>query len=354
MSNIHAYQMVARGKPFEKVVYPIPEIGQDEALVKVAGCGVCHTDISFWHFGVPTRHDLPLVLGHEISGTVIEGPPRVKGKSVIIPAVLPCGACDLCQSGEGNICREQKMPGNDFNGGFSNHVIVPARYLAVVPDSALSEHSLAELSVIADAVSTPYQVIVKSSLKPGDFAIVIGVGGIGTYASQLLKILDAKVLAIDIDQKKLDQLAGIGISKTLNVTGLDIKEIKKKVKGICKDVGAPPHRWKIYETSGTKAGQELAFALLGIAGTLSIVGFTLDKLEVRLSNLMAFNAKLIGTWGCKPELYADVIRLISEGKLKLKPFTDTVPMSHINEIFQQTLEHKLIKRAVLVPDFEGD
>ncbi len=125
------------------------------------------------------------------------------------------------------------------------------------------------------------------------------------------------------------------------------------MKGICKEIGAPPNRWKIYETSGTKAGQELAFALLGIAGTLSIVGFTLDKLEVRLSNLMAFNAKLIGTWGCKPELYDDVIHLISEGKLKLKPFTQTFPMSRINEIFQQTLKHKLIKRAVLIPDFEG-
>ena len=103
--------------------------------------------------------------------------------------------------------------------------------------------------------------------------------------------------------------------------------------------------------SGTKAGQELAFALLGIAGSVSIVGFTLDKLEVRLSNLMAFDGQLIGTWGCKPELYNDVINLTAEGKLKLKPFTDTFPMSQINDIFQQTLQHKLLKRSVLTPDF---
>ena len=119
-------------------------------------------------------------------------------------------------------------------------------------------------------------------------------------------------------------------------------------------MGAQPFGWKIYEMSGTKAGQELAFALLGIAGTLSIVGFTLDKLEVRLSNLMAFDAQLIGTWGCKPELYADVLNLTAEGKLRLKPFTGTFPLSQINDIFQQTLEHKLMKRSVLVPDFEGD
>ncbi len=350
MQNIAAYQMTGKDKPFERVDYSA-EVGPDDALVEIAGCGVCHTDLSFWHYGVPTRHELPLVLGHEISGTVIEGPSELKGKPVIIPAVIPCGECELCRGGRGNICQKQKMPGNDFHGGFASHIAVPAGMLATVPDAALSDHTLAELSVIADAVSTPYQVIVKSDLKPGDFAIVIGVGGIGIYTAQLANILGAKVLAIDIDQQKLDQLSEIGVTATLNPKGMDFKEIKKKVKGICKELGAPPHSWKVYETSGTKPGQELAFGLLGIAGTLSIVGFTLDKLEVRLSNLMAFDANVIGTWGCKPELYADVINLVAEGKLKLKPFTEAFPLSSINDIFQQTLEHKLIKRSVLVPDF---
>jgi 6-hydroxycyclohex-1-ene-1-carbonyl-CoA dehydrogenase len=103
--------------------------------------------------------------------------------------------------------------------------------------------------------------------------------------------------------------------------------------------------------SGTKPGQELAFALLGIAGTLSIVGFTMDKLEVRLSNLMAFDANIIGTWGCKPELYADVLELVAENKLVIKPFTETFPMSQINGIFQQMLTHQSNRRAVMVPDF---
>ena len=94
-------------------------------------------------------------------------------------------------------------------------------------------------------------------------------------------------------------------------------------------------------------------ALMGIAGTLSIVGFTLDKLEVRLSNLMAFDGQVIGTWGCKPELYSDVVNLTAEGKLKLKPYTDTFPLSQINDIFQRTLEHKLLKRSIMVPDSEG-
>lgn len=351
MTTIHAFQMTTLDQPFKLTEFPAPEAGPDEALVEVAGCGVCHTDLSFWHYGVPTRHELPLVLGHEVSGTVLEGPADLKGKAVVIPAVLPCGECELCRKGRSNICRKQKMPGNDFHGGFASHIVVPARFLAPVPDAALTDHSLAELAVIADAVSTPYQVIVKSELQPGDFAVVIGVGGIGTYTAQLAQIYDAVVLALDISQEQLDRLAAVDISHTLNTSGLDIKEIKNRVKAVCREAGAPPHSWKIYETSGTREGQELSFALLGFAGTLSIVGFTMEKLEVRLSNLMAFDAQTIGTWGCKPELYPEAMNLVAEGKLKLKPFTETIPMSQINDIFQQTLEHKLFKRSVLVPDF---
>lgn len=351
MDTIQAYQMTATDAPLARVTMPFPELGANDAVVQVAGCGVCHTDLSFWHSGVPTRHQLPLVLGHEISGTVIHGPSQFKGKKVIVPAVLPCGQCELCKRGRGNICQKQLMPGNDFHGGFASHAVVPAQYLVPVPESALIDHSLAELAVIADAVSTPYQVIVKSDLQPGDLAIVIGVGGIGIYAAQLANIMGGKVIAIDIAQDKLDQLAQVGVTSTICAAGLDIKGIKEKVKEHCKKKGAPSHSWKIYECSGTKAGQELAFALLNTAGTLSVVGFTLDKLDMRLSNLMAFDANIIGTWGCRPELYAEVIKLVADGRLKLKPFTETRPMSHINDVFQDSLAHRISRRAVLIPDF---
>ena len=347
--EMRAFQMTAKDKPFEQIALPVPELGDDDALVEIAGCGVCHTDLSFWHYGVQTKHELPLVLGHEISGTVLEGPATFRGKKVIIPAVLPCGECELCRGGRSNICQKQLMPGNDFNGGFASHIVVPAKFLALVPDAALANHSLAELSVIADAVSTPYQVLVKSDLKAGDLAIIIGVGGIGIYGAQLASIMGAKVLALDIDQSKLDKLAEVGITNTINTSGMDIRSIKKAVKGMAKEMGASPFGWKICEMSGTRPGQELGFALVGIASVLSIVGFTLDKLELRLSNLMAFDARVIGTWGCKPELYDDVIKMTSDGKLKLKPFTETRPLNSINDVFAQALEHKLTKRVVLTP-----
>ena len=351
-NTLYQWKMVAPDQAFEKTESGFPELKEDEVLVKIAGCGVCHTDISFWHYGVKTKHELPLTLGHEISGTVIEGPQNLIGKNVIIPAVLPCGNCELCNNGRSNICQNQLMPGNDFHGGFASHIIVPHKYLCLVPDSILKKYSLEQLSVIADAISTPYQVMKKSELVKGDLAIIIGVGGVGIYGALIAKIMGAKVLAIDISDEKLAQAKNKGIDAAINSKGLDIKEIKSRVREIAKELGVSKYGWKIFEFSGTAAGQDLAFNLITYTSTLSIVGFTMNKLEVRLSNLMAFDAKLIGTWGCKPELYPEVVDLIATGKLEIKDFVQTFPMSKINEVFKNTLENKYDKRSVLVNDFK--
>ena len=350
--KIFQWQMQELKQPFVLTESDVPDLNDTEVLVKVAGCGVCHTDLSFWHDGVPTKQPLPLTLGHEISGFVVAGPSDWLGRKVIIPAVLPCGECELCKRGRGNICQKQLMPGNDFHGGFASHIRVPFKNLCVVPDAILEKYSLQQLAVIADAVTTPYQVLKKSELEPGDFAICIGAGGVGIYGALLAKIMGAKVLSIDIDDVKLDIAKQNGVDATLNIRDLGIKEIKDKVKDIAKNLGVSRYMWKIIEMSGTKAGQELGFALLNFAGTMSVVGFTLDKLEVRLSNLMAFDAKIIGTWGCRPELYPKVVQLIAEGKLNISPFIDTFPMSQINQVFLNTLEHKYTKRSVLVADFD--
>ena len=350
--TIHAYQMVTKDAPLEKVAYEAPALKSGEALIEVAGCGVCHTDISFWHQGVPTRHELPLTLGHEISGVVVDGPDHLMGRGVIVPAVLSCGECELCTRGRSNICRQQLMPGNDFHGGFASHVVAPSRFLAPITDAVLKGHELAELAVIADAVSTPYQVVEKSELKSGDLAIIIGIGGVGIYGVQLARAQGATVLALDISQEKLDAVGDAGIATPINISGKDIKAIKKEVKAAAKELGAPSVGWKIFEMSGTKPGQELGYALLNFAGTLSVVGFTLDKLELRLSNLMAFDAKAIGTWGCRPELYPAVIDKVANGDVKIKPYTEMQPMSRINDVFEIMRSGSTKKRTVLIPDFE--
>ncbi|GAB4203123.1 MAG: zinc-binding dehydrogenase [Bacteroidia bacterium] len=334
---------------FYPVEETIPDVSSDQTLIKVAGCGVCHTDISFWHDGVKTRKELPLTLGHEISGTVIAGDKKWIGKNVIVPAVLPCGECELCKKGRSNICQHQLMPGNDFDGGFATHIVVPSRFLCEVPDSALTRYTLSQLSVIADAVSTPYQVIKKANIEPNDFAIIFGTGGIGIYAVQIAKLFGAKVLAIDINDIKLQNALNAGANEILNIKDKDFKTIKSAVKDISKKLGVSPYMWKIFEMSGTAAAQDIAFNLLTYASTLCIVGFTLDKTTIRLSNLMAFDANIIGTWGCKPELYPEIVTHVSEGKINIKDYIEEHSLNEINDVFKNTLSHAYKKRIILKP-----
>ena len=348
-----AIQLVESNAPLTLVDMDRPDPGTDEVLIKVAGCGVCHTDIGFWKDGVPTKMGMPLTLGHEISGTVVGAGSDFEhliDKQVIVPAVIPCGKCALCQSGRGNVCRAQMMPGNDVNGGFAEFITIPGRGLCVVEN--LGDYQLADLSVIADAVTTPYQAIVRSELKPGELAVVIGVGGVGTYCVQVAAALGAHVIAIDVEQAKLDGVADYGAGLTINSADIDFKALKGQVKAQAKEWGIAGHSWKIYECSGHPSGQDTAFGLLTFASTMMVIGFTLAKTQVRLSNLMAFDANVQGTWGCKPELYPEALKLVIDNKVTLKPFIQTFPMSQGPDVMQQVADHKIDKRAILVPDWE--
>ena len=347
-----AVQLVEVDAPLviQDVVRPKP--AEDEVLVQVAGCGVCHTDIGFWKDGVPTKKGLPLTLGHEVSGTVVEAGSQyghLLSKEVIVPAVIPCGECDLCAEGRGNICRGQLMPGNDIEGGFAEFIVTPGLGLCLVDD--LGGYELPELSVIADAVTTPYQAVVRTGLRPGDLAVVVGVGGVGTYCVQVAAAFGAHVVAIDVDQQKLDAVADHGAGLTVNTAETDFKSMKKQIGSQAKEWGCSAHSSKIFECSGHPGGQQTAYGLLTYASTLMVVGFTLAKGEYRLSNLMAFDATVQGTWGCKPELYPEALKLVTDGKITLKPFIQTYPMSEGPAVMQQVADHEIAKRAILVPDW---
>ena len=346
-----AIRLTAAKAPLELAAVPVPEPGQTEVRVRVAGCGVCHTDIGFWRDGVPTRAPLPLTLGHEVSGVVdAAGPPfrHMIGREVIVPAVISCGECDLCRAGRGNACRKQLMPGNDMDGGFAEAIVVQGRGLCPVDDRG--GYSLADLSVVADAVTTPYQAVVRSGLKPGGLAIVIGVGGVGGYAVQVAAALGARVVAMDVDASRLAAIAPHGASLTLDSKALDFRSMKKEIAARADTWGCPSHGWTIFECSGSTAGQETAFGLLGHAGTLMIVGFTLGKLELRLSNLMAFDATVQGTWGCRPELYPEALALVTRGAVTLAPFIERHPLSNGPEVIRRVADHEIHRRAILVPD----
>lgn len=353
--TIDAYRwlMKAPKTPFERAGFAAVA-GPGEVVVAVAGCGVCHTDLGYSVDGVRTNHPLPLALGHEVSGRVVEagaGAEAWLGRAVIVPAVLPCGECDLCRRGLSTICRAQKMPGNDIQGGFGSHIVVPSRGLCAVDEQRLAKAGLAlsEVSIVADALTTPYQAVSRAGVGPGSLVIVVGAGGVGGYCVQVARAFGAKVVAIDVDAAKLDAIGAHGASLTLDAREFDGKALKKRIAAFAKDEGLRDTEWFIFECSGSAPGQLTAYGLLVHGATLCVVGFTMDRVEIRLSNLMAFDARALGNWGCPPEAYPAALDLVLDGRVQIKPFVETHPLAEINSVFDAVHHRRIKKRAVLTP-----
>jgi 6-hydroxycyclohex-1-ene-1-carbonyl-CoA dehydrogenase len=348
----YGFSLVTPGQPLERHDLRSLEPSEGEVIVEVAGCGICHTDVGFAFDHVAPRHPLPLVLGHEIAGRVVAGGRHAtgwEGLAVVVPSVIPCGTCPPCRAGRPTICRYQFMPGNDGDGGFATHVKVPARGLCVVPEPLPDGIPLAWLSVVADAVTTPYEAVRRSGLDADDVAVFVGVGGVGGFGVQIAANLGAAVVAIDPDGQRLELAARHGASLTLNPSGVGPKDLRAAVHAFAKNSGRPGVGLRIFETSGTPQGQLTAFGLLDFGAHLAVVGFTPASVAVRLSNLMAFDATAVGNWGCPPEWYPDALALVLTGRVKLGPYVETHPLERGAEVFQAVAEHRLSRRAILTP-----
>jgi 6-hydroxycyclohex-1-ene-1-carbonyl-CoA dehydrogenase len=363
-ATITAWQMVPRasetaevrtGAPFrlEQRRIRVPELGPGEALVEIAGCGVCGTDLGYFYDNIPTVSRPPLTLGHEISGTVVAGERGWLGKKVIVPAVLPCGNCALCRSGQANRCLAQKMPGNSHGpyGGFASHIPVPARDLCEIPEGAAVPLEI--LAVVADAVATPYQAALRGKLQRGDRVIITGVtGGLGIYMAQWAKLLGAEtVIGIGRNREKLAATRDYGVDFALCAADRSPWLVLKDFWSLCRKNHINARSgWKIFELSGTPAGQAIALQLLGHAGVLVIVGFSAAPVSYHLSRLMAFDADVRGTWGCPPEHYPYILEQVLQGRIRIRPLVVTRPMDRIGETFE-LLHHRQcgIERVVLTP-----
>jgi 6-hydroxycyclohex-1-ene-1-carbonyl-CoA dehydrogenase len=338
------------GKPLVRRELTLDDPRAGEAIVEVLACGLCHTDLAFASGAVAPKHALPLVLGHEIVGKVIAcGDDGAKiGQSVIVPAVIPCGKCAFCGIGRGNACTAQKMPGNDINGGFATHVLVPSASVIAVT-GAPETLDQRDLSVVADAVSTAQQAIRRSGLGAGDVAMVVGAGGVGSFVVQIARALGAHVIAIDVDPMRLETIARHGAETTIVSRDRPLKEVRKQVWMEAGKHALPTFRHRIFECSGHPDGQSLAFALIGQGSTMVQVGFSPKPVEVKLSALMAYDATVHGTWGAPAEAYAEVLPLVYAGKVVLAPFVQHEPMSRLNELLDDMAHHRLERRAVLDP-----
>lgn len=325
-------------RPLEIREVPAPEPGPGELLVKVAGCGICHTDLHYLDHGVPTFKKPPLILGHEPSGTVASlgaglraavpagGRAWREGDRVLLPAVLSCGNCGYCREGRENLCAELRMFGNNMDGAFAEYVVVPARDAFALPD----ELPLVESSIIADALSTPFHAVrSRARVRAGEVVAVLGCGGVGLGVVQCAAAVGSRVIAIDVSAEKLALAARLGADVTLDPGAVErLDRHVKSLTGGGVDVA--------FEAIGTPATIQGAYALLRKGGRLCVIGYSREDVTLSAARLMYYELEVVGSLGCPSVEYPPLIELVRRGRLQLLPLVSgTVPLEEINAGFDR-------------------
>ena len=322
---------------------PTPQPRAGEILIRVAGCGVCHTDLHYLDHGTPTFKTPPVILGHEIAGTVAAlgaGVTTLKeADRVLVPAVLSCGHCTLCRTGRENICENSQMLGNHIDGGYAEYVAVPAKDVFRMPDDV----PLVEGSVIADAVTTPFHAVVRrGKVAAGDWVIVFGCGGVGLSLVQVAAAVGARVIAVDVKDAKLETARRFGATATLNPAA--VPKLDKAVRALSGggvDVA--------FEAVGKATAQEAALNCLRTGGRLVLVGYSPETLPLNAGRVMFRELDIMGSLGCRPVDYPRAIELVRQGKVRLTDMvTHRFPLDRIGEAMD-TLRAGDAIRIVVTP-----
>jgi len=330
-------------RPLSLEEVPTPSAGPGQVLIRVAGCGVCHTDLHYTDHGTPTFKKPPMILGHEISGTVAsvgEGVTHLhEGDPVLVAAVTSCGACDACREGRENVCAHGEMLGNNIDGGFAEYVVAPAKDTFVLPEGI----PLVEGSIIADAITTPYHAVVnRGRVRPGDTVAVFGCGGVGLNVVQIAAAQGARVVAVDLSDEKLEWARRLGADATVNPSREErLDKTLRKVTGGGADVA--------FEVVGKAVTQEQALSSLKTGGRAVFVGYSPETMPLNSGRVMFRELEVVGSLGCRPVDYPRAMEMVRQGRIQLLPLvTHRFPLEQIGEAFD-TLRSGSAIRVVVTP-----
>lgn len=323
-----------------------PEPGPGQVLVRIGGAGACHSDLHLMHDFESMPFDLPFTLGHENAGWVEALGAGVTGVEVGEPVAVygawGCGRCRRCLSGMENYCERQAELGDmgcglGRDGGMADLLVVPhARYL--VP---LGDLDPVEAAPLTDAGLTPYHAVKRSLsvLVPGSRAVVIGVGGLGHMAVQVLRALSpATVVAVDASTEALALAAELGAEHTVEAGPLAALAVRERCGGVGADL--------VLDFVGSDDTLALASAAVRPLGHVTIVGIAGGTLPMSFFTV-PYEASVASTyWGSLPEL-TEVLALASAGHLRAR--VERFPLERATEAYAAMRAGTLRGRAVIVP-----
>jgi len=342
---LKAARLVQYDAPLSLTEVAHPKItAPNDVIVKIAGAGVCHTDLHLiegvWKETLGA--ELPITLGHENAGFVAEIGPGVTevkvGDPVVLHPMISCGKCLACRAGRDNHCANVRFPGLTIDGGFADYIKTSER--AIIPLPAGSDP--VDIAPYADAGITAYRAVKKliPLAIPGTTAVIVGVGGLGHIGVQLMRELgNASITVIDRSVERLEMAMGMGAENAVRADERAVDQVRQLTKGLGADL--------IVDFVGTDQTHRDCMQMLRKGGTYSVVGYggllQVPSLGI-INNEFNIVGNLVGTYN---ELY-ELMELHRRGKVKLH--AQRFALSEINTVLDRLHHGKINGRAVVIPD----
>jgi alcohol dehydrogenase, propanol-preferring len=341
MKTMRAALLHKFGEPLQLADVRQPTAAAGEVLLEVEACGVCHSDLHVARGDWPNFAKLihfPVILGHEVVGRVVElgagVDAQLAGARVGVPWIFwTCGECVACREGRENICKSRAITGVSVNGGYAEYMLAKASHVIPVPESLSS----AEAAPLFCAGVTVYRALRQAHASTGQRIAVFGAGGLGNLAIQIAKALGADVIAVDINDEKLELAREAGASQVLNAA-------KTKASA---EIAASGGADIALVAAGTKAAYDSAFTSIRPGGTVLVVGLPPEPLSVDAGLLVRNEARVIGSAVGTRQDVRETLALAAGGKLHCR--TESRPLERVNDILEAMHCGQLFGRVVLAP-----
>jgi alcohol dehydrogenase, propanol-preferring len=323
---------------------PQPEPGPGDVLIRVGAAGACHSDLHIIDAADALGMPIPLTLGHENAGWVESLGSGVRGfergQPVAIYGIVGCGTCVACLAGRDNECRRVTPGGIGLSrdGGMAEYVVVPARQLVPIDDL-----DVAQAAPLTDAGLTPYHAIVltRRGLRPSSTCVVIGVGGLGHMAVQILASTTAsRIIAVDLRDEALRLARDVGAHHSLRSDADASRHIRELVGP------APGGADVVLDFVGAQSTVDLARTVVSTGGDIAIVGLAGGALPVGFGSLPMEVRVTVPFWGTKAEL-AEVIALARAKRISAH--VERFPLADATKAYEKLRAGQIQGRAVIVP-----
>lgn len=344
-----AYRLLDWERPPELVEVPVPTVGPGQVLVEVAGCGLCHSDLTMvampGAIGEALGWEVPFTLGHEVAGRVAavgRGIEAVAEGDAVLLAAPSCGACAHCRAGRGSACPHADAGrGYGRDGGLARYVRVDGER-SLVPLGALDPRHAGPLT---DAGGTSMHAVrrVRPALGPGSTAVVIGVGGLGSFAVQILRAAtEARVVAVDVDPAARDRALALGAHDVVDGT---VERLHRTLRTFAPEglegVDA------VIDIVGTDATIAASLAALRRGGAFALVGAGGGGFPRPWFGGLPREATITAVERSTVDDARAVVALAAEGRVRVD--VDEYPLDRVAEAYAALDAGTLAGRAVVVP-----